>query len=74
MARSISRALSEPFIVQGHAIGISASVGIALFPTHASDVASLLQHADRAMYQAKSGMRAGIDPEHPVPNGPSPTH
>jgi diguanylate cyclase (GGDEF)-like protein len=59
VAASITRALAEPFHVDGHALGVTASIGLALFPTHASDAQSLLQFADRAMYVAKSGNRSG---------------
>jgi len=36
---------------------ISASVGIALYPSDAADPEQLLQHADQAMYAAKNGGR-----------------
>jgi diguanylate cyclase (GGDEF)-like protein/PAS domain S-box-containing protein/excisionase family DNA binding protein len=36
---------------------LTASVGIALYPFHGSDVAGLLSNADIAMYQAKDGGR-----------------
>lgn len=38
-------------------VTVTCSVGVATFPTHADDVASLLQAADQAMYRAKSGGR-----------------
>lgn len=38
----------------GNQYQISASIGIALFPEHATDAASLMHFADQAMYQAKS--------------------
>ncbi len=34
-------------------VDVEASIGIALFPEHAGDVATLLQRADLAMYKAK---------------------
>ncbi|MCP4187055.1 MAG: EAL domain-containing protein [Gammaproteobacteria bacterium] len=37
----------------GHSIAVSSSIGIALYPDHGSDTATLLHHADQAMYQAK---------------------
>jgi diguanylate cyclase (GGDEF)-like protein len=46
-------ALEEPFTVEGIRVHIDASVGIALFPHHASDGLGLLQRADIAMYEAK---------------------
>jgi diguanylate cyclase (GGDEF)-like protein len=46
-------ALEEPFTIEGIRLLIDASVGIAMFPEHASDGLGLLQRADVAMYQAK---------------------
>lgn len=39
----------------GKVINTSASVGIALFPEHADDYASLYRDADQALYKSKSG-------------------
>jgi diguanylate cyclase (GGDEF)-like protein len=48
------RAALEPsFSVGGIRVHIDASVGIAMYPRHASDGAGLLQLADVAMYEAK---------------------
>jgi diguanylate cyclase len=44
---------------------ISASIGICLFPDDAEDFEQLLQHADTAMYQAKSKGRASYSFFHP---------
>ena len=43
----------QPFLAAGHEFFVSASIGISLFPTDASDVNSLIKHADAAMYRAK---------------------
>lgn len=53
VARAILTALVEPFSVEGRILHVEASVGIALFPQHGSDVDTLLRHADVAMYVAK---------------------
>ncbi len=53
-ARKLERALRQPFSVLGKQIGISASIGIAIYPDHGLDPATLLRHADEAMYAAKS--------------------
>ena len=45
--------LEQPFDVQGLAIDVEPSIGIALYPDHGTDVDSLLQRADVAMYVAK---------------------
>ncbi|MGH1460613.1 MAG: EAL domain-containing protein [Neptuniibacter sp.] len=37
----------------GRDVAVSVSVGISIFPTHSADPASLLQHADAALYRAK---------------------
>jgi diguanylate cyclase (GGDEF)-like protein/PAS domain S-box-containing protein len=42
---------------QQRVAGLSASIGIALYPFHGSDVTGLLSNADMAMYQAKDGGR-----------------
>ncbi len=56
LSNRIAGALSEPFYLNGVTIKSQASIGIAVFPDHGHDAASLLQHADVAMYVAK---RAG---------------
>ena len=53
VADRIRQTLVERFSVSGATVDIEASIGIALFPEHASDVATLLQRADIAMYKAK---------------------
>ncbi len=58
LAKRISNALAEPFVVDGNEIKVSASVGIA-FAGLADDVPeSVIQEADAAMYEAK---RSGGD-------------
>jgi len=52
-AHNIVRALSVPFPIDGHEIFVTASVGIAMFPHDGGDVATLVKHADSAMYRAK---------------------
>ena len=59
-ADRIVRAFGEPFILDGLAMHVGASVGISLYPAHGSDPHTLMQRADVAMYQAKrdrSGFR-----------------
>jgi diguanylate cyclase (GGDEF)-like protein len=52
-AQNICRALSTPFQIDGHDIYVSTSVGISMYPHDATDVGTLLKHADTAMYRAK---------------------
>src|SRR5438067_4525965 len=53
LAERISRALQDPFVIDGLPLEAEASVGIALHPQHGNDVETLLQRADVAMYVAK---------------------
>lgn len=52
-AQNIVRALSAPFPIDGNDIYVTASVGIAMYPHDGRDVATLVKHADSAMYRAK---------------------
>jgi diguanylate cyclase (GGDEF)-like protein len=56
LADRLSRALERPFALRGVAVQLGASVGVALSPDHGTDVNTLVQRADVAMYDAK---RAG---------------
>jgi diguanylate cyclase (GGDEF)-like protein/PAS domain S-box-containing protein len=49
--------LSAPFMVEGHELASSASIGVAMYPTDGQDFETLLQKADTAMYQAKEAGR-----------------
>lgn len=53
VAQRILYALSRPFVREGQDFYLTASVGIALHPADGTDVASLIQHADAAMYRVK---------------------
>jgi diguanylate cyclase (GGDEF)-like protein/PAS domain S-box-containing protein len=53
VARRILDSLQQPFAIDRHLIEISASIGIAIYPTHGSDARTLLRRADAAMYSAK---------------------
>lgn len=54
--RVASKVLDEarrPFVVEGHEVHVSASLGVALFPEDGDDAETLLKNADAAMYAAK---------------------
>lgn len=53
VAQKILSSLSRPFVVEQQEFQLSASVGISVFPNDGSDVETLLQNADAAMYRAK---------------------
>jgi len=54
VGRRLGEALDRRLSVDGIDTRIVASVGIAVYPEHGADAHTLLQHADVAMYQAKS--------------------
>jgi len=54
IADKIKQAMLTPFEIEGHAINITCSIGIALFPEHGEDELTLMKHADEAMYSSKS--------------------
>src|SRR5690606_15444596 len=54
LANVIVAALSEPVRLDGLPLEVSGSVGIAVYPDHGEDEATLLRHAEVAMYDAKS--------------------
>ena len=53
LARRCVAALHEPFLVDGIALSVEASVGVALAPQHAQDADALMRAVDVAMYEAK---------------------
>ena len=53
VAAKILAALPEPIIIEGREIFVSASIGIAIYPSDAQDIEDLMKRADVAMYQAK---------------------
>jgi predicted signal transduction protein with EAL and GGDEF domain len=52
-------ALRRPFALRGVAVHLEASIGAALCPDHGTDVNTLVQRADVAMYEAKRA-QAGV--------------
>jgi diguanylate cyclase (GGDEF)-like protein len=67
VAERIVEALAAPFLLNGHRVRTAASIGIALYPSDGADAATLLKHADVAMYRAKRSGRNRFEffgPEH----------
>ena len=53
LANKIIESLEKPISIEDQTVDISAGIGIAGYPEHASDTASLLSHTEVAMYVAK---------------------
>ena len=56
-AAQVMAALAKPFEVSHHVIGISASAGMACYPAHGADSATLQRNAAIAMQEAKKSGR-----------------
>ena len=66
VAKKVLSAFAAPLLLEGRPISVTPSVGIALYPLHATTPADLIRCADAAMYLAKQQGRATqrcYDPE-----------
>lgn len=54
LASSILKAINRPFVIEGNAVCVGTSIGIAVAPTDGHDPDELLKNADIALYKAKS--------------------
>jgi diguanylate cyclase (GGDEF)-like protein len=59
ICQKILSLVSRPVTVASHAVSATPSIGVAMFPRDGEDAASLLRHADLAMYSAKEHGKAG---------------
>lgn len=57
IARKMLLVISEPMLLGTHSVGVSPSIGIAVYPQDAVTGTELLKHADVAMYHAKAAGR-----------------
>jgi diguanylate cyclase (GGDEF)-like protein len=53
IAERLHERLRDPYEIEGRRVDVGASIGVAVFPDHGEDVASLMRGADAAMYRAK---------------------
>jgi diguanylate cyclase (GGDEF)-like protein len=60
VAEKLVQMFEQPFMVAGHELFVTCSVGISLFPDDATDLNMLIRNADVAMYQAKARGRNGL--------------
>jgi diguanylate cyclase (GGDEF)-like protein len=58
-AEKLLAELVEPFVLDDVTLDVEGSFGLAVYPEHGEDFATLLQHADVAMYAAKE-THAGV--------------
>ncbi len=53
LAERLLRKLADPFLVQGHEVFMTASMGVAFYPRDAANVIDLIRNADAALYHIK---------------------
>jgi diguanylate cyclase (GGDEF)-like protein/PAS domain S-box-containing protein len=53
VARKVLKLLARPYLIEGHQLSTSCSIGISLYPTDGTDAQTLMKNADAAMYHAK---------------------
>ena len=54
LAERIIKALTKPYLIDGHEIRTNASLGIAMYPANGDNADTLMRSADLAMYKAKA--------------------
>ena len=54
IAHKILKELSKPFVLEGHELMITGSIGVSAYPSDGCNVVELFKNADTAMYQAKA--------------------
>ncbi len=53
LVQRIHEMMRHPFVIEGRQVVLTTSIGIALYPEDGENAATLLKHADTAMYHAK---------------------
>lgn len=60
ISRKIKKAIAQTAIIDGYAIQITVSIGIAIYPDNADEVDDLLSKATRAMYVNKGYVKSSV--------------
>jgi diguanylate cyclase (GGDEF)-like protein len=53
VAAKVIESVSQPYDIEGHAVSVTASAGVSIYPVHGEDVDTLMKSADLALYEAK---------------------
>jgi diguanylate cyclase (GGDEF)-like protein/PAS domain S-box-containing protein len=57
VAQRVQAILQRPFTLEGRALNVTASIGVAIYPGDGRDFSELLKNADTALYDAKEAGR-----------------
>jgi diguanylate cyclase (GGDEF)-like protein/PAS domain S-box-containing protein len=60
VANRIRHALQSPLVLEDKNISLTASIGIATYPTDTTDLETLIRYADAGLYEAKASGRNGF--------------
>ena len=60
IANNVHSAFSTPFVLEEEDVFVTPSIGVSVYPRDATDVESLIRHADAALYQAKDRGRDNV--------------
>jgi diguanylate cyclase (GGDEF)-like protein len=70
VASKLIELISRPFTLDGHAVSVTVSAGVGIYPTHGVDADTLMSRADAALYAAKragkNAFRISQQPEAPA--------
>ncbi|MCJ2542675.1 EAL domain-containing protein [Thermostichus vulcanus] len=67
LAQSLLDTFDQPILLDNHELYVSGSIGISFYPQDATDLDSLVQYADAAMYRAKAQSRNSYQVHHSDP-------
>jgi diguanylate cyclase (GGDEF)-like protein len=59
LVSKVLHAMSQPYNIQVCSVGITASIGVSIYPTHGDVVETLMKSADLALYEAKRAGKNG---------------
>ncbi|MBI1907251.1 MAG: EAL domain-containing protein [Rhodocyclales bacterium] len=55
VVHKVLRKFADPFVVAGHELHVTTSMGVSIYPDDGTDIETLLKSADAALYRAKDG-------------------
>jgi diguanylate cyclase (GGDEF)-like protein/PAS domain S-box-containing protein len=60
VAQKILKTMGDDLVFENHRLHVTASLGVAFYPAHGTDLPTLLRNADAAMYDAKARGRDAV--------------
>ena len=73
VAHRVLESIRRPFVLDGHELAITTSLGIAIYPDDAEDIDTLIRQTDFAMYLAKERGRDNYQRYNPLEREAQPT-